>query len=78
MKFSKGSLAGPDDPIFKEGPTFYTRKSDRASTPSTPITSPTGISAHLGRLAGIAVAEPELREAIDQYTAALRSVPAFP
>ena len=23
------SLAGPDDPIFKEGPTFYTRKSDR-------------------------------------------------
>ncbi len=36
MKFSKGSLAGPDDPIFKEGPTFYTRKSDRASTPSTP------------------------------------------
>ncbi|MEE8241374.1 MAG: hypothetical protein V3R16_08895 [Nitrospirales bacterium] len=32
-----GSLAGPDDPIFKEGPTFYTRKSDRASTPSTPI-----------------------------------------
>ncbi len=31
------SLAGPDDPIFKEGPTFYTRKSERASTPSTPI-----------------------------------------
>ncbi len=30
-----GSLAGPDDPIFKEGPTFYTRKSDRVSTPST-------------------------------------------
>ncbi len=42
---------------------------------TTPITSPTGISAHLGRLAGIAVAEPELREAIDQYTAALRAVP---
>ncbi len=36
----------------------------------------TGNSAHLGRLAGIAVAEPELREAIDQYTAALRAVPA--
>ncbi len=29
------SLAGRDDPIFKEGPTFYMRKSDRASTPST-------------------------------------------
>ncbi len=43
---------------------------------TTPITSSTGISAHLGRLAGIAAAEPELREAIDQYTAALRSVPA--
>ena len=26
-------LAGPDDPIFKEGVTFYTRKSDRISTP---------------------------------------------
>ncbi len=26
-------LVGPDDPIFKEGPTFYTRKSDRISTP---------------------------------------------
>ena len=43
---------------------------------TTPITSPNAISAHLGRLVGIAVAEPELREAIDQYTAALRSVPA--
>ncbi len=42
---------------------------------TTPITSANAISAHLGRLAGIAVAEPELREAIDQYTAALRSVP---
>ncbi len=29
------SLAGPDDPIFKEGLTFYMRRSDRASTPST-------------------------------------------
>ena len=28
-----GSLAKRDDPIFKEGPTFYTRKSDRISTP---------------------------------------------
>ncbi len=26
-------LAGPDDPIFKEGVTFYTRPSDRISTP---------------------------------------------
>ncbi len=26
-------LAGPDDPIFKEGVTFYTRMSDRISTP---------------------------------------------
>ena len=42
---------------------------------TTPITSPTGILAHVGRLAGIAAAEPELREAIDQYTAALRAVP---
>ncbi len=30
-----GSLAKRDDPIFKEGPTFYTRKSDRISTIST-------------------------------------------
>ncbi len=29
------SLAKRDDPIFSEGPTFYTRKSDRGSTPST-------------------------------------------
>ncbi len=34
-KGSEISLAKRDDPIFKEGPTFYTRKSDRASTPST-------------------------------------------
>ena len=32
---SKGSLAQPDDPIFKEGPSFYTRQSDRISTRST-------------------------------------------
>ncbi len=29
VKFLKGKLAGPDDPIFREGPTFYTRLSDR-------------------------------------------------
>ena len=34
-KIRKGRLAGPDDPIFKEGVTFYTRKSDRISTTST-------------------------------------------
>ena len=34
-KSSGISLAGPDDPIFREGPTFYTRPSDRGSTPST-------------------------------------------
>ena len=33
-KRHKTRLAGPDDPIFKEGVTFYTRPSDRASTPS--------------------------------------------
>jgi len=32
-KVLKGSLAGPDDPIFKEGPKLYTRRSDRSSTP---------------------------------------------
>lgn len=37
------------------------------------ITSPNGLSAHLGRLVGIAKAEPELAEAIDQYVAALRA-----
>ncbi len=42
---------------------------------TTPVTSPNGISAHLGRLAGIAEAEPEIREEIKQYMAALRSVP---
>ena len=35
-KVSKISLAKRDDPIFSEGPSFYTRKSDRGSTPSTP------------------------------------------
>ncbi len=33
LKHTPGRLAGPDDPIFREGPTFYTRKSDRVSTP---------------------------------------------
>ena len=42
---------------------------------TTPITSPNGLSAHLGRLVGIAKAEPELAEAIDQYVAALRAAP---
>ena len=32
---------------------------------TTPLTNPNGISAHLGRLVAIAVAEPELREAIE-------------
>ncbi len=32
-KSSGISLAKRDDPIFKEGVTFYTRPSDRASTP---------------------------------------------
>ncbi len=35
-KVLKGSLAKRDDPIFKEEPSFYTRPSDRGSTPSTP------------------------------------------
>ncbi len=35
-KILGGSLAKPDDPIFREGPSFYTRPSDRGSTPSTP------------------------------------------
>ena len=34
-----------------------------------------GISAHLGRLVDIAEGEPELREGIQQYMAALRQVP---
>ena len=43
---------------------------------TTPLTNPNGISAHLGRLVAIALAEPELREAIEAYTEALRSAPA--
>ena len=43
------------------------------------MTNPNGISAHLGRLAGIAAAEPEFREDIGAYLEALRSVaPAMP
>ncbi len=34
------SLAKRDDPIFKEGPTFFTRPSGRISTPSTPTSPP--------------------------------------
>ena len=34
-KSSGIKLAKRDDPIFNEGPSFYTRKSDRGSTPST-------------------------------------------
>ncbi len=40
----------------------------------TPVTSANGNGAHLGRLVGIAEAEPELREAIAQYVAAMRPV----
>ncbi len=38
----------------------------------TPVTNPNGIGAHLGRLVAIAKAEPELREEIAQYVAAMR------
>ena len=34
-KVSKTRLAKRDDPIFSEGPSFYTRQSDRGSTPLT-------------------------------------------
>ncbi len=34
-RFTEVLLAKRDDPIFREGPTFYTRPSDRGSTPST-------------------------------------------
>jgi hypothetical protein len=44
------SLAKRDDPIFKEGPTFYTRKSDRISTrPKPPTPTTKGESPHLNR-----------------------------
>ncbi len=38
------SLAKRDDPIFKEGPSFYTRKSGRGLTPSTPPSQKTPAS----------------------------------
>lgn len=44
---------------------------------TTPVTKPNAISAHIGRLAGIARLEPEIREEIHQYMQALRSVPAM-
>ena len=39
-KSSGISLAKRDDPIFKRGPTFFTRPSGRISTPSTPTSQP--------------------------------------
>lgn len=41
---------------------------------TTPITSPNGIASHLGRLAGIALLEPELKEDLEQYVGAVRSI----
>ncbi len=41
----------------------------------TPVTKANGILPHLTRLVAIAEAEPELREAIQQYVAALRPAP---
>ncbi len=50
LKHTPGRLAGPDDPIFKEGVTFYTRKSDRISTrPKPPTPTTKGASPHLNR-----------------------------
>ena len=42
---------------------------------ATPITKTQAIAPHIGRLLGIAVAEPEIREEIEQYATALRGVP---
>ena len=41
---------------------------------TTPITNPNGIGPHLGRLAGIAKIEPELKQDIEQYVEALRGI----
>jgi DNA-binding TFAR19-related protein (PDSD5 family) len=41
----------------------------------TPVTSPSALSAHIGRLGAIAIAQPEIAEEIEQYVAALRSLP---
>ena len=43
---------------------------------TTPVTSPTGVSAHLGKLVAIGEAEPQIREEIEQYVQALRSIPS--
>jgi hypothetical protein len=40
-----------------------------------PVTKANGVSAHVARLAAIAVAEPEIKEEIQQFAAALRSLP---
>ena len=45
---------------------------------ATPITKTQAIAPHIGRLLGIAVAEPEIREEIEQYATALRGVPETP
>ena len=42
---------------------------------TTPVTDPTGIPAHLGRLVAVAAVEPEIREEIGQYIQALRALP---
>lgn len=42
----------------------------------TPATGSGGIAAHVGRLAGIAEASPEIRDEIEQFVQALRSAPA--
>jgi hypothetical protein len=41
---------------------------------TTPVTSPGALSAHIGRLSALATAEPEIKEELDQYVAALRSI----
>lgn len=40
-----------------------------------PVTSPTGFSAHIGKLVAIAAVEPEIRGEIEQFVSALRSIP---
>ena len=42
---------------------------------TTPVTDPTGIPAHLGRLVAVAAVEPEIKEEIGQYLQALRALP---
>lgn len=43
---------------------------------TTPVNTTTGFGAHIGRLGAIAEAAPEIREEIQQFTDALRSIPA--